>query len=141
LVSAHEDKGQEDCAEGGRLVMIVEDEALIAWDLADVFGDRGFRISGPFSASGEALESLQTVVPDLAVLDAVLSDGSCLELARALRKRGVPFLIYSGAHEFEAHAPDLEGVRRIEKPAPVESVVQVAKQRSAATAKAAPQAQ
>jgi DNA-binding response OmpR family regulator len=136
-------KGQEHSAQGGRLVMIVEDEALIAFDLSDLFSDAGFEVSGPFSACAQALEALETGVPDVAVLDAVLSDGSCLELARELRKRGVPFLIYSGADEFEANAPELDGVRWIEKPAPVESVVEAAKQLSAAISRseAAPKAE
>lgn len=104
--------------------MIVEDESLIAWDLADGFQEQGFRIAGPFSGCKDALQSLKTGLPDLAILDAVLSDGPCLELARELRSRGVPFLIYSGAEEFEDHAPELEGVRWIQKPAPMESVIQ-----------------
>ena len=34
--------------------------------------------------------------PDVAILDAALKDGPCQEVALALGKRAVPFLIYSG---------------------------------------------
>jgi len=60
-------------------------------------------------------------------LDAILSDGPCLELARELRVRGVPFLIYSGASEFRGHAPELEGTPWVEKPAPFEVVLAYAR--------------
>jgi len=56
----------------------------------------------------------------------VLSDGPCLELARELKRRGVPFMIYSGADAFEEHAPDLDGVLWLEKPAAVDDVIKAA---------------
>ena len=106
--------------------MIVEDEAIIAMSLEDALVEEGFRIVGPFSACAEALRALADVVPDLAILDAVLSDGPCLELARELRRRGVPFMIYSGAEEFRNSARELDGVPWVEKPAPLQAVLNTA---------------
>ncbi len=106
--------------------MIVEDEAIIAMSLEEGFCDEGFRVAGPFSSCADALAALDHAVPDLAVLDAMLRDGSCLDLARELRRRGVPFLIYSGAEAFEEHAAELDGVPWIDKPWPVDSVVAAA---------------
>jgi DNA-binding response OmpR family regulator len=103
--------------------MIVEDEAIIALSLEDGLGDEGFEIAGPFSACADALAWLERASPDVAVLDAVLSDGPCLDLARALQRRGVPFMIYSGVEAFEEHAPELDGVLWLEKPTAVEQVV------------------
>ena len=106
--------------------MVVEDEAIIAMSLEDGLSDKGFRVVGPFSACAAALAALETSTPDLAILDAVLSDGPCLELARALRDRGVPFMIYSGADAFDEHAPELDGVPWVEKPSSLEIVLKAA---------------
>lgn len=105
--------------------MIVEDEALIGWDLADAFQETGFRTAGPFVSCAGAFHFLDGQTPDLAILDAVLSDGSCLELALELQRRGVPLIIYSG-EAADGHAPELNGVCRVEKPSPVETVVDAA---------------
>ena len=106
--------------------MVVEDEAIIAMSLEDGLSDKGFRVVGPFSACAAALAALETSTPDLAILDAVLSDGPCLDLARALRDRGVPFMIYSGADAFDEHAPELDGVPWVEKPSSLEIVLKAA---------------
>lgn len=106
--------------------MVVEDEAIIAMSLEDGLCDKGFQVLGPFSSCTDALAALKITTPDLAILDAVLSDGPCLELARALRGRGVPFLIYSGAGAFDEHAPELDGVPWVEKPSPLDTVLEAA---------------
>jgi DNA-binding response OmpR family regulator len=106
--------------------MVVEDEALIAMSLEDGLSDEGYAIAGPFSACADALAFLQSATPDVAILDAVLSDGPCLELARELQRRGVPFLIYSGAEAFAEHSSELSGVQWIEKPSDTRIVVKAA---------------
>ena len=107
--------------------MVVEDEALIAMSLEDGLSDAGFQIAGPFSTCADALGWLNTEAPVVAVLDAVLSDGTCLDLAKELRRRGIPFMIHSGLDEFDERAPELHDVRWIEKPAPVDVIVNVAR--------------
>lgn len=108
---------------GTQTVMVVEDEALIAFSLEEAFQDEGFVVAGPFSSCAEALRSLASQRPDIAVVDATLSDGSCLELARQLRDRKVPFLIYSGRNAIEERAPELDNVEWIDKPVPPSLVV------------------
>jgi DNA-binding response OmpR family regulator len=107
-------------------VMIVEDEAIIAMSLEDIFEDEGYQVIGPFSSCAEAIASLSSKMPTLAILDAILRDGSCLELARELRARAVPFMIYSGQDEVEAKSPEFEGITWIEKPAPPDRVIRAA---------------
>jgi DNA-binding response OmpR family regulator len=97
-------------------VMIVEDEAIIAMSLEEGLSDEGVQVLGPFSACAEALAFLEAEIPQCAILEAQLSDGTCLELARELQRREVPFLIYSGIGGFEARAPELRCVTWIEKP-------------------------
>ena len=81
------------------LVLLLEDEALIALNLQDELQDAGYEVAGPFTACAAALEWLQTVTPAMAILDAALTDGSCREIALELTRRRVPFLIYSGYQE------------------------------------------
>lgn len=108
--------------------MIVEDEALIAFSLEDDFQDGGFEVIGSFASCADALAALTGSQPDVAVLDTTLSDGSCLDLARELRQRAVPFLVYSGRNAIEEKASELEGILWIEKPAPAATVVRAAAQ-------------
>jgi DNA-binding response OmpR family regulator len=113
-------------ARNGLTIMIVEDEALIAFSLEEVCEDAGYRVVGPFASCAAALLSLVTSLPDVAVLDATLSDGPCLELALELRRRGVPFMIYSGRDAFQERPPELDGVVWVEKPNSFQTVLQAA---------------
>jgi DNA-binding response OmpR family regulator len=106
--------------------MVVEDEAIIAIGLEDGLADHGFEVAGPFSTCGDALAFLRTDMPELAILDAMLSDGSCVVLARELQERGVPFLIYSGADADKELADEFGNVRWIEKPCDIRTVVNAA---------------
>lgn len=86
-------------AHGRPLVLLLEDEALIAITLQDDLQDAGYEVAGPFVTCAAALEWLGTETPNTAILDAALKDGPCREIALELSRRGVPFLIYSGHHE------------------------------------------
>jgi response regulator RpfG family c-di-GMP phosphodiesterase len=79
------------------LVLVLEDEAIIALNLQDDLQDAGHEVAGPFATCSAALEWLQTATPDLAILDATLKDGPCREIALELSRCDVPFLIYSPA--------------------------------------------
>src|SRR5215213_4165217 len=79
--------------------MIAEDEALIGMALEEELADAGFKTTGPFARCADALGSLDHDRPEVALLDTVLKDGSCLELARELIRRNIPFVIYSGREQ------------------------------------------
>lgn len=77
----------------GKRVLIVEDETLIALELADIVeGYRG-RVVGPFRSNREALSVLDREAVDAAVLDLNLADGEATPTARKLVEAGVPLLI------------------------------------------------
>lgn len=78
------------------LVLLAEDEAIIAIELEDSLKSAGFDIAGPFATCSEAERWLKTGRPAAAVLDNRLKDGPCDVLARDLKNRGVPVVIYSG---------------------------------------------
>lgn len=119
--------GSERHASAAVSVMIVEDEALIAFSLEDIFEEEGYLVDGPFSSCADALACLAKRRPDLAIVDATLRDGSCVELARELRRLDVPFLIYSATNALEDRPPELDGVMWVEKPSTLESVLGAAR--------------
>jgi DNA-binding response OmpR family regulator len=110
------------------LVLILEDEALIALDLQDVFQDGGYKVAGPFTTCADALAWLQTATPATAILDTTLRDGSCREIALELTRREVPFLIYSGYHEDSQLLAEFHHVTWIEKPVPSSVLVEACQQ-------------
>lgn len=100
------------------LVLLLEDEAIIALDLQDELQEAGFAVAGPFTTCASALEWLATSTPSTAILDTVLKDGSCLKLAIELSRREVPFMIYSGHREDSDHFGEFPDVAWLEKPVP-----------------------
>jgi len=110
------------------LVLVVEDEAIIAINVHDELQDAGYRVAGPFATCSAALEWLQTTTPDAAILDAVLKDGPCREIALTLSHRAVPFLIYSGYRDDHSLLAEFPHVTWIEKPVPTPELVQACQQ-------------
>jgi DNA-binding response OmpR family regulator len=86
------------------LVLIVEDEAIIGFEVADALVAERYRVIGPFNSCATTLGSLAQRKPDAAILDVVLRDGPSTEIARELRKASVPFLVYSGSLRGKADA-------------------------------------
>ena len=108
--------------------LILEDEAVIALNLHDELQDAGYSIGGPFTTCADALSWLETNTPDVAVLDTILKDASCDEVARELADRKVPFLIYSGHREDKELLAESNDVRWIEKPVPPSVLIEECKQ-------------
>lgn len=77
-------------------ILVVEDEFLIALDIAGVLEGSGLIVVGPFSGTGEALEALQRQRVDGALLDANLGGQPVGQIADALFARRVPFAFVSG---------------------------------------------
>ena len=96
-------------------VLVAEDEGAISIALEDALADDGYTVAGPFSTCARAQAWLVENTPDLALLDVWLSDGSCFELARALRVRDVPVVFVSAARS-DGLPKDLERVPWLEKP-------------------------
>ena len=103
--------------------MLLEDEVLIAVTLQADLEDAGYTVAGPFTTCAGALDWLAGNIPDVAVLDTVLNDGPCKDVARKLNGRGVPFVVYSGHAEDLNGFPELAGVIWVEKPATAEQLV------------------
>lgn len=99
-------------------VLILEDEVLIALDLAVTLEEHGFGIVGPFRSVAEALETFDSDRPSVGILDVNLSRGeTSLPLAARFREAGIPFLFLTGYDVSGAPAlGDFKDVPRIAKP-------------------------
>ena len=104
-------------------VLVVEDESLIAEDIADWVKAAGGTVIGPVRTVAGALELIGTNTVDAAILDAHLEDRDVTPVARLLVSRNIPMIVYSGLglpDELAAAHPDIP---LILKPAPTVSVV------------------
>jgi DNA-binding response OmpR family regulator len=102
--------------------LVVEDQALIGLSIEAYLDDLGLEVGGSFLSQAEALRWLDGDTPDFAILDYALRDGPCVALARLLKERGVPFVVYSG-HRLREVAPEFHGVIWIDKPAPRSAII------------------
>lgn len=76
-------------------VLVVEDEAIVAIDIADQLTKAGFQVVGPALSVAKALKLIEQVGCDVAVLDLNLRDDTAEPVARELRLRHTPFLFMS----------------------------------------------
>ena len=106
-----------------RRVLVVENELVIGLDLADSLARLGYDVAGPFGQTREALAWLDANTPDAAILDLGLADGSGIDVARNLRLKGVPFVVFSGASHRDALDRELSRTPWIEKPAVLAQVL------------------
>jgi two-component system, response regulator PdtaR len=100
----------------GRLVLVVEDELLIAMDLEQLLRRHGWRVLGPAATVAGALRLLAGETPDVALLDVNLGSEPVTPVAEALRARGVPFVLASAYHVPAQAAAALAGAPNIGKP-------------------------
>ena len=86
-----------------RTILIVEDEPLIAWSLADMAEDLGYDIIGPVATELEALDEVTRQRPDAILMDLRLSGGgSGLSAARRIREAAETPIIFCTAYAGEA---------------------------------------
>jgi DNA-binding response OmpR family regulator len=102
-------------------ILIAEDLLVLAIDLAERLADRGHSVIGPFTRRSEVMEWISRDLPDAAVLDFRLLDGSCEDAVRMLRGRGIPVVAVTG--DAGPVPDDLAEVITVPKPATVEHVM------------------
>ena len=83
----------------GRRVLLVEDEAVIAFAVEDMLGELGCSVVGPAFRLDEAIELARAEAIDVAILDVNLNDQRSYAVADELARRGVPFLFATGYAE------------------------------------------
>lgn len=105
-------------------ILVAEDYGLIGTMLCEDLSDAGFKVSGPFASGPAALASLTHQTPDAAILDVELIDGPCVDLAAALRAKGIPFLVLSGHNSDPSYDGAFSGAPWLSKPMSYEDVIE-----------------
>jgi DNA-binding response OmpR family regulator len=77
-------------------ILVVEDEFLIALDIAGVLEQAGIVVIGPAGSVGDALQAIDGEEVHGALLDAHLAGEPVTRIADALKARGIPFAFVSG---------------------------------------------
>jgi len=103
----------------GRLILIIEDEPLIALDVA-----QALEMAGATAIMAHSIASATPLVEHeklaAAIIDFRLRDGNAGALCFRLKSRRIPFILHSGyQHEGEACKP----AAVIPKPAPIGALV------------------
>lgn len=82
-------------------IMVVDDEALVLFDLVMTVEDLGYEVFCDSISVPDALECLGDDCPDAALLDIDVGGTLVWPLARVLKERGCPiaFVSANGAHE------------------------------------------
>jgi DNA-binding response OmpR family regulator len=104
----------------GCLILVVEDEPIIALDIADAFEQVGAKAVTSFSLS-EALGLVETDLWSAAVVDHRLRDGESSPLCERLTECDIPFVVYSGSADLGGACAEGE---QVIKPANTGSLVQ-----------------
>jgi CheY-like chemotaxis protein len=84
---------------GGKRILVLEDESLIAMVLEDILEDFGCTVVGPAYdvPAGEALARDEAI--DGAILDLHIGNGSSHSVAELLLARRIPFVVASGSDD------------------------------------------
>ncbi len=93
----------------GQGVLIVEDDVLLAMDMADSLREAGLNVLGPAASVSEAFKIIDEVRPSFAVLDINLGQETSEPIAKRLKGLSVPFVSVSGyakAQRPEVFAPE-----------------------------------
>lgn len=104
-------------------VLIVEDEAIIAFAIEELVLEAGFDIAGVTGGLEKALALIESGVCTVAILDTNLAGVSAGPAATALAARGVPFLVLSGYAPHQQAPPFSAAAIHLQKPCPPERLI------------------
>jgi DNA-binding response OmpR family regulator len=105
-----------------RLILIAEDEPLIALDITQGFEDEGATVIAAATLT-EALRVVEDPALSAAILDHALSDGDSTTVCERMTERNIPFITYSG---YDLGATRRGGVH-VRKPASISVLVATVK--------------
>lgn len=99
-----------------RRILIVEDLALVAMDLELQARDAGWDVIGTASRIADALDLVQRMTPDAAILDVQIGRDLITPVARALRAKGAAIVFGSGHKACGMLPADLQDAPCLDKP-------------------------
>lgn len=109
-------------------VLVVEDEPLIAMDLAERLADMGYVVLGPAATMDDAEALVAERTPDIALLDSGVGGQSSTPLAATLAARGVAVGFCTGFDKIRDLPPELCDAPVLVKPVSDAALVAILKQ-------------
>lgn len=106
------------------LILVVEDEILVAMDIQSMLEDDGAQIVGPAHTVAHALMLATNPNVSAAILDFRLGQLTAKPVARLLKERGVPFLFYTAQGNTAPLKSEWPGVKILAKPASARELVE-----------------
>lgn len=104
-------------------VLIVEDQPLIALQLAASLNEAGAKVAGAGASVRQTLDLLETLVFDAALLDFKLGEENVLPIAEILAARGLPFVFASGYGESLQLPPAFANRPVVAKPYQIDKIM------------------
>lgn len=108
----------------GLRVLVVEDAFLVALDLSDELAEAGCDVVGPASSVEQALEEIDGVDLDGAVLDVNLNGERSFPLAEHLAARDVPFVFLTGYDSATVFPDQFRDSPRLSKPVDTRGLIE-----------------
>ena len=99
-----------------RKVLIVEDDAIIAFGYVLALEAEGYEILGTARNNAETMKLLNDFTPDVALLDVNLKGEESEPVASTLADRDVPFLVLSATPNASITGPNLRSAPILSKP-------------------------
>lgn len=100
------------------VILVAEDEPIVAHDLCDTVEEAGFIVEGPYDDASKAMLAFEKHRPDLAILDINLSGGTAYSLAEKMMAEQVPVIFHSGAVTSDEVQALYPGASALTKPCP-----------------------
>lgn len=83
-------------AQPRKSILIIEDEPLIAMEVEEILRDAGFATLGPAASLQEAMDAVQKLRFDVALVDGNLMGETVGALIDALESRKIPYIVVTG---------------------------------------------
>jgi len=109
---------------GGRRVLVVEDEYLLAMDLTERLQELGVEVIGPAATVGGAIVLLEANQVDGAILDINIRGERVYPVADRLKQKNIPFVFTSG-YSSELEPDAYASIPRCIKPTDFETVARL----------------
>jgi len=107
----------------GTRLLVVEDEPMLLLELETILSDAGADTVLLSRTTGDALARARDEQISAAILDIHLGSELVTPVARALAKRGVPFLFYTGQPRSDPVLVEWREHKVVSKPARPETIV------------------
>lgn len=97
-------------------VLLLEDNFIIALDLAGLVSEAGAEPLGPVGSVADAMRVIAGGKVEAAILDINLGDENAFPVAERLEQQGIPFAFATGYSASDVLPPERTGVPVLAKP-------------------------